>query len=51
MDLLQPYYGILLTILAVLAAIIVIFLGLRMFNRRVRGRRRRGAPPGRRGSC
>jgi flagellar biogenesis protein FliO len=39
MDLLQPYYGILLTILAVLALIIVIFLALRMFNRRVRGRR------------
>jgi hypothetical protein len=39
MELIQPYYGILLTILAMLAAIMVIFLGLRMFNRRVRGRR------------
>jgi flagellar protein FliO/FliZ len=39
MDLLQPYYGILLAILAILAAIIVIFLAMRMFNQRVRGRR------------
>jgi Flagellar biosynthesis protein, FliO len=39
MDLLQPYYGILLTIVAVLAAIIVGLLAMRMFNRRVRGRR------------
>jgi flagellar biogenesis protein FliO len=39
MDLLQPYYGILLTIIAVLIAIIVIFLAMRMFNQRVRGRR------------
>jgi flagellar biogenesis protein FliO len=39
MDLLQPYYGILFTIIAVLIAIIVIFLAMRMFNQRVRGRR------------